>query len=397
MLARARALLRELQRTRENYHMLDDEFQLPVLAARYLADSTLPPERKRAFLLGAEAEGAPRLTLLLRELSLVAAETRAYADDPRPGNLVSFVKRDATHWRSSSWRDSDAGYGNGRFAMDINAIWAPRALEAIGSILAALPTLGIGRRQLDSIAPDAVRGPLGGYLADSPALTQAIRTWHGARRHFSVTLPRAEIERGLAAKLGWLPPAERAFWREVIARQGEVRDSLAFLALSLDSAARPIAIVNTDPATEIFLDATSARPVAFDQLEAFVRPYPVGLFVERLGPLVANDAYGPRRVWDTFAKDPYHGPRVVWGREVNLLLLGLASAIAWQPEPRAGDALQRTLAAVRASGLEYSELWSYRIQGGRLQPTRYGTSSDVQLWSSTDLAVQFMLSRLPAR
>jgi hypothetical protein len=51
---------------------------------------------------------------------------------------------------------------------------------------------------------------------------------------------------------------------------------------------------------------------------------------------------------------------------------------------------------VRASGLEHNELWSYRIERGRLLPTRYGTSSDVQLWSSTDLALQYLLARLPA-
>jgi hypothetical protein len=39
-------------------------------------------------------------------------------------------------------------------------------------------------------------------------------------------------------------------------------------------------------------------------------------------------------------------------------------------------------------------LWSYEIAGGRLMPVRYGISSDVQLWSTTDLAVEFALSRL---
>ena len=34
------------------------------------------------------------------------------------------------------------------------------------------------------------------------------------------------------------------------------------------------------------------------------------------------------------------------------------------------------------------------ICGGRLVPMRYGISSDVQLWSTTDLAVEFLLSRL---
>ena len=118
--------------------MLDDEFQLPILEARYLADSTVPADRRRAFLLEAQDGGPTRLALMLRELALVAAETRPYARDPKAINLISFVKRDSTHWRSASWRDSDAGYANGRFAMDINAIWAPRALEAIAAIRTAL-------------------------------------------------------------------------------------------------------------------------------------------------------------------------------------------------------------------------------------------------------------------
>jgi hypothetical protein len=400
-LDRARNLLTDLQQTRENYHMLDDEFQLPILEARYLADSTVPAERKRAFLLEASTAGPPRLALMLRELALVAAETRPYAQDPRPANLVGFVKRDPAHWRSASWRDSDAGYAGGRFAMDINAIWAPRALEAIATILAALPAIGIDRGTLDSLAPEIARGPLGGYLTDSTSLRRAIETWGGARRHFAVALAPGEIGRRVGAKLAWLPPAERAYWEKIMREHGEVRDTLAFLVLSLDSAGRPIPIVNTDPATELFLDATSSRPVAVE-LEPFLRPYPVGLFVTGLGPVAANDAYATRQVWDTFAKDAYHGPRVVWGREVNLLLLGLAATVSRASEPalrphagRAADALRHTLEAVRASGLEHSELWSYRIEGGRLQPTRYGTGSDVQLWSSTDLAVQFLLSRLP--
>ncbi|HKV50299.1 MAG TPA: hypothetical protein VJO52_03790 [Gemmatimonadaceae bacterium] len=48
-----------------------------------------------------------------------------------------------------------------------------------------------------------------------------------------------------------------------------------------------------------------------------------------------------------------------------------------------------------ASHLEHNELWSYRIANGTLLPTRYGTSSDVQLWSATDLAVQYALAILP--
>ena len=415
----AREVLASLHVTRENYHMLDDEFQLPVLAARYLADVSVPASRKRAFLLGgapgadgngAAARGAPRLALLLRELAVVAAITRPYADDPRATNLVGFVRRDATHWRSSSWRDSDAGYANGRFAMDINAIWAPRALEGIATILAALPALGVSPTTLDSLAPGTSDGPLGVWLRDPSALARAITIWTGARRHFEVALAPRDAASRIRRRLATLPPADRRYWTAAMARDTGLTDSLRFLALSLDSAGRQIAVVNTDPATDVFLGAAAAATdTARAEIDPFLRPYPAGLFVPGLGPLVANDAYAPPAVWKAFDRDAYHSPRVVWGREVNLLLLGLADRIAAsydsagrltdpgrEPAVRAlGDALRRTLAAVEASGVEHSELWSYRIEQDRLLPTRYGTSSDVQLWSCTDLAVQFALSRLP--
>ncbi|HMH55764.1 MAG TPA: hypothetical protein VK535_05835, partial [Gemmatimonadales bacterium] len=58
-------------------------------------------------------------------------------------------------------------------------------------------------------------------------------------------------------------------------------------------------------------------------------------------------------------------------------------------------ALRRVLDAVNASGLQHNELWSYEIRGEKLVPVRYGTSSDVQLWNTTNLVVQYALSRLP--
>ncbi len=409
VLGHARNLLRQMQTTRENYHMMDDEFQLVVLEARYLADSSIPADRKRSFLLARPSGGASRVGLMLREMALVASETRPYVEDPTATNLVSFVKRDSTHWRSASWRDSDAGYANGRFAMDINAIWAPLALASIAEIRASLQTVGFRPEALDSIAPEIARTPLHQYLADSAALRHAVETWRGARSHFMVALDRRELESRLHAKLAWLPDAERHYWEKTITGEGEVRDSLGFLALSLDADGRPIPIVNSDPATGLCLEPTMKPDVVLGDVEPFMRPYPVGLLVNGLGPVVANDAYASPRVWETFGKDAYHSPRVVWGREVNLLLLGLTHQIgaafdasghlrdrSLEPYVRVlNDALQRTLAAVNASGLKHNELWSYRIEGERLIPTRYGTSSDIQLWSTTDLAVQFALSQLP--
>ena len=42
-------LLKNLQATRENYWMVDDDFQLPVVAGHYFADATVPDTRKQRF------------------------------------------------------------------------------------------------------------------------------------------------------------------------------------------------------------------------------------------------------------------------------------------------------------------------------------------------------------
>ncbi|MFL5534979.1 MAG: hypothetical protein ACJ8AP_04680 [Gemmatimonadales bacterium] len=393
-LAQARELLADLQRTRENYHMIDDEFQLPVLTARYLADSLVPAARKRAFLQEKSESGESRLALLLRELNLVSSLSLPYVERPTAKNLVSFPKRDATHWRSASWRDSDAGYAGGRFAMDINAIWVPQALEAIGVILLSVRELGLD--QGSGASPDSAPA-LQRYRGDSTFLRRAIDTWKGARKHFMVKLSPAQIRNAVNAKLRSLLSTERAYWNGILTAQKGPADSLTFLALSLDPAGKPIGVVNTDPATELFLNPQLDAGLVAQEVQPVLRSYPVGLFVSGLGPLVANDAYASSAIWDRFQKDQYHSPRVVWGREVNLLLLGLAYQLERTGDPKLRDALQKILSAVNASAMQHNELWSYEIKGGKLQPVRYGTSSDVQLWNTTNLVVQYVLSRVEAR
>ncbi|MEO8193711.1 MAG: hypothetical protein ABI681_07660 [Gemmatimonadales bacterium] len=414
-LSRARELLGNLQAVRENYNMLDDEFQLPILAARYLGNSTLPAERKRAFLMDSTGGKGPRISLLLRELGLVATLAAPYAKEPIAQTLVGAPATEPGQWRPVSWRDSGAGYANGRFPMDLNAIWVPGALESISEILSTLKSLGWSAERLATLSPGFPDTPLGGFARDPESLRRAIDTWKGAVRHFAVSLSADEVRASVHKKLSSLPDAEAAYWRKVLAATGADREPLESLAISLDANGRPIKVVNSDPATWLLLhdDADSStattRARAIRDVRTFVRPYPVGLFVEALGPVVANDAYAPPSVWEAFRRDTYHSPRVVWGREVNLIMLGLAGEIASSVNAsgQARDparapyvqelrqALQLTRAAVEASGLEHNELWSYEISGGRLVPIRYGASTDIQLWNVTSLAVQFVLSRLP--
>ncbi len=375
-LARARALLGRLAATRENYIMVDDDFQLPVVAARYLADPRVPADRKRDFL-----RAQRHLARLVSNLAFVARQATPYVHDPVATNLVSFPRAPdgGGGWLATSWRDSRAGYGGGRFAMDVNAIWVPHALEAVGTIFDALKQLGV--------MPVIHEGPLAAYARDRALLQQAVTTWRGAERYFRVALAPKDVSDRVAARLRWLPPAEREYWNTVAQRAGAPADTLRFLALSLDASGRPIPIVNTDPAMLLLVDSLG-RDRTLELIGPIMQPYPWGLFVDGLGPLVANDAYATRDVWEAFRRDRYHSPFVVWGRDVNALLAGLAR--------QRGNGLDTTVsrieAAVDRSGLRHAELWSYTIENDRLVPSRYGTSSDVQLWSLTDLAVQYLLN-----
>ena len=413
-LARARAILADLQKVRENYNMLDDEFQLPVLTARYLANPAISSARKLAFMTDSSDGGRPRVALLLRELGLVARLAEPYSRTPVIENLVASPRQDSTQWRSVSWRDSNAGYANGRFAMDINAIWVPRALESVSEILSRLRTIGISQARLNALTAGPTQTALAAFARDTALMRRAVETWSGAEKHFVVTMTPVEIRAAIFRKLASVPPVERSYWGGVLGTAADARP-LEFLAVSLDSAGRPIPVVNTDPATGIFLAdrsvATSgSRERILRDVRPIVRSFPAGLLIQGLGPVVANDTYASPQVWAAFQRDLYHSPRVVWGREVNLITLGLAKHIAASVDaagrPRdpalasyvseLRDALQQVRANAEASGLKHNELWSYAIEGSppRLRPIRYGASTDIQLWNVTDLAVQFVLARL---
>src|SRR6059058_6076627 len=199
--------------------------------------------------------------------------------------------------------------------MDVNVIWVPHALEAVGTILVALTQLGV--------TPVIREEPLAAFARDRAALQRAVATWKGAERHFRVALARRPVVDRVAARLRWLPPTAGEYWNRVAQRTVVLADTLRFLALSLDADGRPIPIVNTDPVMLLLVDSLS-RDRTLELVGPMLLPYPWGLFVDDLGPLVANDAYATRDVWEGFRRDPYHSPTVVWGRDVNVLLAGLA-------------------------------------------------------------------------
>jgi hypothetical protein len=260
-------------------------------------------------------------------------------------------------------------------------------------------------------APRGDSSALARYSRDPAALRAAIDRWRGAERHFAVRLSTDELHDRIGRRLAALPEAERTHWNGVLTRTRADSAPLEFLALALDASGQPIAVANSDVATRLFLgDLASAagspdsveRQAVLRDVRTFVRRYPVGLLIDGVGPVVANDAYATPAIWQAFERDRYHGPRVVWGRENNLFLLGAtrraqsAATAAGTPALTAyrrelAAAIEQVGSAVEASGF-HSELWSYELRSGRVVPVRYGSGSDVQLWSTTDLTVGYARS-----
>src|SRR5438105_15009651 len=137
----------------------------------------------------------------------VSAMAAPHARDPFAQNVTGVPKAAATHWFPGSWRDSRVGYANGRFAMDINAIWVPQALESIGVILGTVHALGLP--PLESLAPEVAGMPITEYDRDPEALRRAVETWRGAARHFEVAFTTAELRAHVNARLDSLPVVDR--------------------------------------------------------------------------------------------------------------------------------------------------------------------------------------------
>ncbi len=416
ILLKAENILANLQKVTENYHMVDDDFQLPVLTALYLARQDVAQETKNNFL-NAESstsDKSSRLNLLVKNLIYMAQISHLYVQDPQTKNLISFRKLDQHHWHPGSWRDSGVGYANGRYAMDINTIWVPKALQSIKTIFNTFKEIGITFEHISAAVPDFQNSVLADYLKEPKKLNEAIKTWEEAIHHFEIELSAEEVDNRLKAKLKWFPEAEKSYWQNSVKKVAPKK--INFLALSLDENGKPIPVVNTDLATWLFLENITEQIIdkkvdaeqIIEKLKIVMTPYPVGLFLKEVGPVVANDVYAAKKVWEDFEKDHYHSPKVIWGREVNLFLLGLTKQILASYDSngkiketvppayvhKLKSMLDKTIEAVEASGLKHNELWSYQIDGESIIPKRYARTTDIQLWNLTDLAVQYLNDRV---
>lgn len=357
-----------------DYSMLDEDFLLAPLVARWLLDSPDQRTRAAAFLATRDPGGERRGDALLRNLRYVVQRTRAFATAPGALNLIGLKPGQ----RAGDWRDSDDGLDGGRYPFDVNVVLAPAALQA-------------AQRLLDS-------GLLRPYLSggDAALLARAgpqSRIW----RQNAAALFRIEVPR--PAALARLRSYAHALALDDVAPAAALNAAtLRFEALSLDAGGHALPVMQSDVSLELLLGRP--EPEELDEiLQTLIRPFPAGLMTP-IGLLVANPAFADAPTQQRFTRDAYHGT-VVWAWQQAVVLAGIARQLQ---RPDLSATLRQQLLAARqalwqaidrARGFRGSELWSwsYGAGGYRLEPFRPHGGGDAesdaaQLWSTVFLALR---------
>ena len=355
-----------------DYTMIDGNYMLAPVAAAWLLDDARGRADARAFLAGS-VEGRRRGDALVRNLLFVAAHSMAFAQRPVYSNLIALKPGSQV----GQWRDSNEGIGRGRYPYDVNAVWVPAALRAIGRFLDA----GL----LDDYTTPAQRERL------HAAVTGA-GVWESrAPALFDVRLDARRAAgqvRAYAAKIGVGDAAALA------SLDGK---PLEFPAISLDAQGHPVPVLHTDVGFQLLFGKPGAA--VLDRLVGDVaRPFPAGLMTG-VGMVVANPAYADSEVWPRFGNQAYHGT-VVWPWQQAVMAAGLRRQLARDDLPAATrtllDKAQTGLwhAICAASAVRNSELWSWSYADGRYRIEPFGAegahedeSNAAQLWSTVYLAL----------
>ncbi len=356
-----------------DYGMVDDDFLLAPLAARWLLDDARGRGRAREFLARKEGGGEARGAALARNLAWVVGRAAAFADDPRVGNLVDIKAGRMT----GNWRDSEQGLGGGRYAYDVNAALVPAALEAAARLSAS----GL----LDTYADAAARKTLSRAAKSAEVWTSR------AAGFFKVTVPAARARADIAA-----------YAREVgvdsePASQAPGDQPLTFNALSLDALGAPIPILHSDEGFRLLLTDPPADEIPIC-IDAIMRRYPAGLVTDA-GLLVANPALAGPGLRREFSRYAYHGA-VVWSWQQALLAAALVRQLRRADLPEPVRAKLRSAHAElwsvieRSNALRTSELWSWSYAGGSFRIEPFGRpgadvdeSNAAQLWSTVYLGL----------
>jgi hypothetical protein len=386
----------DLRTPRYDYKMVDDDFLLAPVLARYVAERDAAGEAAavEALLSRMRADGRSYRDALVANLALVLERARPFAEDPAPaaskrGLLVALKPNVPV----GEWRDSNQGIAFGRFAFDVNAALVPGALEAAAALYQRLGS-----------AEDAAR-------AERYRLA-----WRDVEALFRVDLPLTEARANVAAF------ARSAGLRDTSTELGADATGsggvYSYYGIALDAGGNALPVEHTDHGFVMAFSEPSDEYLV--RVAATLgADFPAGL-VSPVGVIVASAALAPPdytltdpkdltrpdddvtvRLADLFTPADYHGT-VVWSWQQALLASGVRRQLE---RTDIGDSARSALAALECKlwavidatkSVRSAELWSYQPGPGGVPEYRaFGDDSSdadesnaIQLWSTVYLAVQ---------
>jgi hypothetical protein len=368
-----------LRTPRFDYKMVDDDFLLAPVLARYMQGY---PERATEFLTRTrELDGASYRDAIESNLELVMSRAAPYADPADPQNPLNLIAlRDSVP--VGEWRDSDQGLGFGRYAFNVNAALVPAALA--------------GARDMYT------------QFAEPEKVTEAetlIAAWTDIEEHFLISLPQAEAQDLVTGY------ADSIALDSAVA--GEIAEDLEYYAISLDQSGDQVPVMHTDHGfVMLFTDPseTYLQRIA----RSITRTFPAGLFSD-VGVMVANPAFAGDimvtnpldqgspavKLTDIFTNSHYHGT-VVWSWQQAMLAAGVRRQLKER-----SDLSGPTVAALedaecklwqtinKANEVRAGELWTWVAETDRPEYRPFGynrndvdESNAAQLWSTVYLAVK---------
>ncbi|KAM0425387.1 hypothetical protein ACHAPT_009444 [Fusarium lateritium] len=382
-----------------DYHMVDTDYFLPVLMARYFDTSS---DRVKPLLdTKAGKVNAQNQDLTWRDLSYIGAKkimeaTETFEKDPSIKNLIQLKGNEGT----GQWRDSPSGLANARIPFDVNCALVPAALYAISDLAG-----------ISGVYPDN---------ADTKtwkaAAAKRAKVWEDKTLplfEYNITTNEAAARLGeYASKNDFYHGPAHTDSLDKYSSAGKVVD----YALAIKTAESPdkIPVTHTDTAFRLFLlDSDNDEQLTTfinATANAILRPFPAGLTTP-VGAVVANPALsGDDDLIGTFTNSAYHGT-VIWGWQLALMAKGLERQLLRCPGSYGKGAPsfcqdKEVCGALKSaynhlwdiiednSGQLQSEVWSWTFsdEGYKFSPLgalTSGTESNIrQLWSFSFLAVK---------
>lgn len=405
----AEAVIEKLSHPVYDYKMVDDNFMLPLMIGEYVRDESIPRSRKKSFLEKTDARGEKNIETLLRNFNLVLKKAEKYTESGDPKDLVRIPQGHMV----GDWRDSPMGLGKGVYPGSVNVDFAADSLASVRDILASgLYT----KNELIRISDNLDLASLKSILDSPGEMDKHIEAWRNAKKHFMVVLSPEDIRGRLKDYLEnhQLPAGEKDYLLSVLIDgrvsvrdflyEGKIPENLSggisFYALSLDEDGRPVEVMNSDSGFRLFNGNPPPEEIR-GILKTINLPYPLGL-AGASGIFTANPVFASDKpLRNALDRNGYHGT-VVWAWQMALMEKGFMKQIKRYreipgQEKLAGEmfeALSRLRDMEKNTGdLVNSELWTYKIRNGKMEPDAYGQeasseteSNPVQLWSAAGLS-----------